>query len=301
MIYDMRLDSLLAGVSFECPAESAGKPRVVRCRLEGKNFSSAEIDRIFSASRARGESLYYVDRELLESIAPELIFTQDLCGVCQIDRACTLAAIADMPGAPALITLSPHTLSDVFENAVTIARSLGKEEAAHGYLAALQNRTQCISERLRQEKEEPMRVMLMEWMDPVYGCGHWIPEQIALAGGIDRLACPGGESSPIAWGKILRYDPEVLVIAPCGFDPSRSAAEISRLQNRKGWENIRAVKDGAVWIADASLFTQPSASTLVEGIELLAALFHPGLFSIPDNLAGKCISLPQTATVHGSE
>src|SRR5262245_32471887 len=141
MIYDMQLQHLLQGITFECPAQAlAEKQKVVRCVLEGHQYSSQEIDRIFSASKAQGKSLYYVDEQLLHSISPDLIFTQDVCEVCQIDTACTSAAVAKLPKQPQLIPLTPNTLQDVFNTAITIAAALGKEEAAYTYLAALQKR-----------------------------------------------------------------------------------------------------------------------------------------------------------------
>lgn len=287
MIYDMGLQDLLHGVTFECPPEAAGKPVLVRCVLEGKNYSSEEIDRIFSASKAQGKSLYYVEEELLQSIAPDIIFTQDVCDVCQIDTVCTAAAIARLERMPELIPLTPSSLEDVFQTAVRIAAALGREEAAYRHLAGLQQRIDHITDELRRHKAPHRRVMLMEWIEPVYNCGHWIPYQVAYAGGIDMLSNPAGDSIVTPWEKIVRYDPEVLVIAPCGFQTDRAAEELHLLQSKQGWHDLQAVKNGKVFLADYDLFTQPSPGTLTDGIELLAALFHPGIFSIPGRLRSK--------------
>jgi len=287
MIYDMGLQDLLYGVTFECPPDSAGKPVLVRCVLEGKNYSSGEIDRIFSASKAQGKSLYYVEEELLQSIMPDVIFTQDVCDVCQIDTVCTSASIARLEKQPALISLTPNSLQDVFQTAVTIATALGREEAAYKHLSDLQKRIDTIIDELRRHKALPKRVMVMEWIEPVYNCGHWIPHQIAYAGGIDMLSNPGGDSIITSWEKIVRYDPEVLVIAPCGFQTNRAAEELHLLHDRPEWRRLQAVKNDAVFLADYDLFTQPSPGTLTDGIELLAALFHPALFTVPDRLRSK--------------
>lgn len=282
MIYDMNLQHLLYGITFECPAMARNeKDIIVRCVLEGKHYSSAEIDKIFSASKAQGRSLYYVDEELLQQVKPEIIFTQDVCEVCQIDTACTAAAVAKLENEPRLIALSPNNLNDVFQTAITIADALGHEEAAYAYLSALKKRTDRIVDQLRKHRAPLKRVMLMEWMEPVYNCGHWMPFQIAFAGGVDMLSNPGGDSTVTNWEKIIRYDPEVMVIAPCGFEISRTMEELHLLTSRPGWENLTAVKNNAVFIADYDLFTQPSANTLVEGIEVLAALFHPDVFQLP--------------------
>src|SRR5579871_4696307 len=172
MIYDMGLQHLLHGVTFECPQQALNeKPKIVRCVLEGKQYSSVEIDRIFSASKAQGKSLYYVDEELLQQIQPDIIFTQDVCEVCQIDTQCTAAAVAKLEKQPQLIPLTPQNLDDVFNTAVVIAKALGHEEAAYKYLASLQGRINNILDVLRQHRMPLKRVSLFEWIEPVYNCG----------------------------------------------------------------------------------------------------------------------------------
>lgn len=288
MIYDMGLQHLLHGITFECPAQAlAEKQKIVRCVMEGKNYSSAEIDKIFSASKAQGKSLYYVEEELLEQMQPDIIFTQDTCEVCQIDTKCTAAAVAKLKKQPQIIPLTPNNLDDVYQTAVTIAAALEHEEAAYKYLAAVQKRTASILDTLKQHHMPLKRVMLMEWIEPIYNCGHWIPFQIAQAGGIDMLSNPAGDSIVTPWDKIVKYNPEVLVIAPCGFHIERAAEEMHLLTQRDNWNEIEAVKTNQVYLADFDLFTQPSASTLVDGIELLAALFHPSLFKMPVHLKNK--------------
>jgi len=288
MIYDMDLQDNLYGVTFECPAEALKeKPRLVRCVLEGKQYSSAEIDKIFSASKAEGRSLYYVDEELLQQIEPDVIFTQDVCEICQIDTQCTAAAVAKLKKQPLLVSISPQSLDDVYDSALTIATALGKEESAYNYWGSLKKRGDTILDRLRSYRMPLKRVSLLEWIDPVYNCGHWIPFQIAQAGGIDMLGNPAGDSIVTPWEKIIRYDPEIIVIAPCGFETKRARQEMSLLMQKTGWNTIKAVRTKQVYLADYDLFTQPSASTLTDGIELLAALFHPELFNVPPKLQNK--------------
>jgi iron complex transport system substrate-binding protein len=232
-----------------------------------------------------------VEEDLLQEIAPDVIFTQDTCEVCQIDTKCTAAAVAKLPRRPQIIPLTPGNLQDVYMTAVTIAKALGQEEAAYRYLAGLQKRTDIILDTLRQDKMPMKRVSLLEWIEPMYNCGHWIPFQIAQAGGIDMLSNPGGDSVVISWDRIQRYDPEIMIVAPCGFYIDRAAEELHLLTAKQGWSAIRAVQTDRVFLCDFDLFTQPSASTVVDGIELLAALFHPHLFSIPERLAHKTASL----------
>ena len=293
MIYDMGLQHLLEGITFECPPQAlAEKPPVVRCVLEGKKYSSIEIDKIFSTSKSSGRSLYYVDEEFLQHIMPDVIFTQDVCEVCQIDTETTSRAVSKLDKKVDLVPLLPQSLTDVFDTAIVIAKALYEEERAYIYLGALNERIQVVIDLLRTFKKPQKRVSLLEWIEPIYNCGHWIPHQIGLAGGIDMLSNPSGDSIVTRWEKIVKYDPEVLVIAPCGFNAHRSAEEIHLLAGKPEWNQLKAVRENAVYLVDFDLFTQPSASTLVDGIELLAALFHPDIFEIPEFLTSKILHQP---------
>ncbi|WP_431121724.1 ABC transporter substrate-binding protein [Flagellimonas flava] len=292
MLYDMGLDEHLYGVTFECPEQALKeKQPVVRCILEGKNLSSKGIDTLFSASKHQGKDLYYVDEPILEKIAPDIIFTQDMCDICQIDTACTAAAVAKLDKQPELISISPESLEDVFTSAITIAKALGKEEIAYSYLNGLNKRIDVVVDALRASKALPKRIMLMEWLDPIFNCGHWIPHQIGYAGGIDMLSNPSGDSVVTPWDKILKYDPEILVVAPCGFTVKRTLEEMPILTSKKGWNDLKAVQENKVFIADFDMFTQSSANTLVNGIELLAGVFHPGAIQVPKHLATKFMHL----------
>jgi iron complex transport system substrate-binding protein len=259
--------------------------------LEGKNYSSKEIDRIFSSSKAEGRSLYYVDDIVLKDIMPDLIFTQDICEVCQIDTACTAAAVAKLNKEVELVTISPNSLDDVFSSVITIAKSFGKEEKAYQHLNELKQRIDNIIDTQRAHRLKPRRISLLEWVDPIYNCGHWIPDQIAYAGGIDMLSNPSGDSIVTQWEKIAKYNPEVIIIAPCGFTTERTLEDLKILTSKEEWASLKAVQNKEVYIADFDLFTQPSASTLVSGIELLAALFNHNHFNIPEHIQSKVRSL----------
>ncbi len=287
MIQHMGLEEFLYGVTFECHSD---KPKVVRSYIEGNNYSSEEIEKIVSESKQMGKSLYYVDEELLQEIAPDIIFTQDVCDVCQIGTSYAERAIFKLKKQPLVIPLTPRMLNDVYDNAITIAKALGKEEAAYNLLAQLKKRTDHITDTLRKNNAPLKRVMVMEWIEPVYNCGHWIPYQIAQAGGVDMLSNPGGYSIITPWEKIVRYNPEVLVVAPCGFNVERAAKEIDKLTKREGWNELAAVKNNSVFLADADLFTCPSTH-LVDGIELLAYMFHPYIFSPDEKFKDKCKQL----------
>ena len=292
MIYDMGLQEHLYGVTFECSKQALEeKQKVVRYVLEGNTYTSIQIDKIFSDSKAEGKSMYYVDDAVLQQIQPDIIFTQDVCEVCQIDTACTATAVAKLTKQPLLIPLTPNNLIDVFNTAIVIAKAMGKEEAAHKYLTGLQNKIDFIVDEIRRRRAMPKRVMLMEWIEPIYNCGHWIPYQVAYAGGIDMMGNPGGDSIVTPWEKVLRYNPDILIIAPCGFEVKRTMEELHLLTGRPGWGGLQAVQDNNVFIADYDLFTQPSAGTLVDGIQLLAAIFNAKLFTVPAHLRHKYVNI----------
>lgn len=172
MIYDMNLQEHLFGVTFECESD---KPKVVRSYIEGNNYTSEEIDKIVSQSKALGKSLYYINEELLETISPDIIFTQDVCDVCQIDTSYVQRSIYKLKKQPIIVPLIPRSLNDVYQNAVTIASVLGKEEVAYQLLSEIKKRTDKILDTLRVHKAPLRRVMIMEWLDPIYNCGHWMP------------------------------------------------------------------------------------------------------------------------------
>ena len=284
MIQDLGLEDRLSGVTFECPSD---KPKVIRSVLEGRSHDSAEIDRVVTAAVQEGRSLYTVDRDLLERIAPDLVFTQHVCDVCQIGTSEVERAIFGLPKVPKVVPLVPRRFEDVVENALTIARELGDEAAGTRFVATCRARLDAVTDRLRAHRLPVRRAMVLEWMDPLYNCGHWIPDQIARAGGSDALSNPAGYSVPLEWERLRLYGPEVLVAAPCGFQVARAEQELDRITGLEGWADLRAVKEGRAFLADADLFTQPSLGGLVDGIELLAALFHPDHFEIPARLRGK--------------
>jgi len=282
MIYDLGLEDRLVGVTFECPSD---KPRVVRSRLEGTHLDSAAIDRLVSDAAAAGESLYHVDQTLLEQADPDVVFTQSVCDVCQIgtsyvERALyTLAQRRQHP--PKVVPLVPRRLDDVFANVLTIATELGAPDRGLALVDDARQRLDAIVDVLRARRARPARVMVMEWIDPIYNCGHWIPDQIAAAGGADAVSCPAGYSIPVPWDKIRLYDPEVLVVAPCGFDLPRARQDLPRLTSLPGFAELAAVRAGRAFLASPLFFTQPSLLQLVTGVELLASFFHPSLFAAP--------------------
>ncbi|CAM1341845.1 ABC transporter substrate-binding protein [Tenacibaculum amylolyticum] len=288
MIYDMGLQDMLDGITFECPTKALEEKQVVvKYKLEGQVLTSEEINAIFSKTKADGGTLYYVDEPLLENIAPDIIFTQDVCDVCQIDTESVARSAYKLPKVPELISITPNSLEDVFDNALTVAKAMGKEAIGIAYIENLKEQIYEIVDVQRQHKIQSKSIMLLEWIDPLFNCGHWIPHQIGFAGGIDLLSHPSGDSIVISWDKIVKYDPEVLVIAPCGYGIERTMEDMKFLTERAEWSSLRAVKNKQVFIADFAMFTQSSASTLVDGIKCLAAMIHPEHYTISEDLKVK--------------
>ncbi|CAL2079958.1 ABC transporter substrate-binding protein [Tenacibaculum sp. 190524A05c] len=285
MIYDMGLQNYLEGITFECPSIALEEKKVVvKYKLEGQTLTSEEINAIFSKTKAEGGTLYYVDEPILESVAPDLIFTQDVCDVCQIDTESVARSAYKLPKVPELVSITPNSLEDVFDNALTIAKAMKQETIGINYINGLKERIANVVDVQREHKIQSKSIMLLEWIEPLFNCGHWIPHQIGYAGGIDLLSHPSGDSVVISWDKIVKYDPEVLIIAPCGYGIERTMEDMEFLIDKPNWNELRAVKNKQVYIADFAMFTQSSASTLVDGIECLAAMIHPEYYSVSEEL-----------------
>lgn len=277
MIQEMGLADRLVGTTFECPGDY---PRVVRSHLEGNAYSSEEIQHVVSSWAREGKSLYYVDIDLLQALQPDVIFTQDVCSVCQIGTDDVVQAIGALEPKPKIVSFSPRGFVDICENARRIAVEMGEPEAAEAVLADVARRIERIRSVLRAAGRGAREMMLFEWLEPVYNAGHWIPFQIEAAGGKDPLSNPEGYSDVIPWEAVLERDPEVIVLAPCGFDLARTARELPVLEGKPGWWELRAVRDRQVYLANPDLFTRPSTS-LIQGIEVLAGALHPDLFGNP--------------------
>ncbi|MFB6305684.1 MAG: ABC transporter substrate-binding protein [Flavobacteriales bacterium] len=267
MINEMGMEEYLSGVTFECPSD---KPVVVNSVIEENDPPAHEIEAIVREKMQNGEELYSINKEKLADIQPDIIFTQDVCEACQIDTNLVKRSIDHLDKKPEIVPLNPRNLSDVFENARTIAEKIGEKEKCEQYFKSLNERLRKIKNSLQNKNKR--EVMVMEWTDPIYNCGHWIPDQIEAAGGVDKLSNPEGYSEVVSFNKVLEYDPEVIVVAPCGFDEERARQESEVLKKNKGWEQLRAVKNDNVHFLDSNLFTCPS-TTLVDGIEKLSRIF----------------------------
>jgi iron complex transport system substrate-binding protein len=263
----------VVGVSHECdfPDEARTRPILTGSAL-APGLSAAEIDRAVSAQLAGGLSLYTLDEARLAELAPDLLVTQELCPVCAVSTAQVDEAVRPLAKCPEVLSLDPRTLADVLADIGQVGRAVGEEEAAAGLLAALRARLAAIARRV--EGRPRPRVLALEWLDPPFSAGHWIPEMIELAGGRDALATPGDKSRRLTWDEVAALDADRIVVMPCGFDEAGARGELAKLAGKPEWERLRAVREGRVTAVDANgCFSRPGPR-LVDGVERLAAIFH---------------------------
>ena len=240
-------------------------------------MTQAEIDSIVSERMKNGQSLYQVDEKLLQELAPDLILTQDLCQVCAPSGNEVTQALTALPSKPEILWLTPKSLAQIEENLREIGAATGRLEKADELIASGRVILDHIAERARTASTRP-RVFCMEWLDPVYCSGHWVPEMVSIAGGVDHLGHEGSDSVRVPWEDVLAWKPEVLVIMPCGFHLDQVLELTPKLCSRPGWRELPAVQQGRVYAVDASSYFARPGPRVVEGTELLAHLIHPDLF-----------------------
>jgi iron complex transport system substrate-binding protein len=276
MVCALGLADRLVGISHECnyPDFVGTRPRVTRSALP-TGLSQAEIDNFVTTQLRKGESLYEIDEALLRSLEPDLILTQDLCEVCGVsskeaDRACQT-----LPGSPSVLRFSPKCLPDIYENLRILAQATGRSGLAERVIGEMQSRATQVARRVTGLCRP--RVFCMEWLDPPYCSGHWVPEMVEIAGGIDSLSRKGTDSVRISWADVTAWAPEIIVLMPCGFGMDEILPHTLHLPSVAGWSNLPAVRDSRIFIVDANAYFARPGPRVIEGIELLARLIHPEL------------------------
>lgn len=269
IVAQLGLADRLVGVSAECrwPPEVVGTPVVSAAKVDTSTLQSAEIDRLVRDSTAGGGSLYAVDAELIERLKPDLIVTQDLCAVCAVSSA-------ELSGACPLdvevLSLDPRTFADVADSVLTLARRLGVHERGRAIAAEMWEKAHAVEQAI-PGRARP-KVFLAEWIDPPYCGGHWIAEMIEMAGGRPLLGQAGEPAYPVRWEDVVANDPDLVVVAPCGFE----AVEAAERWAQSGVElTCRTVA------VDADSYFSRPAPRLADGVRLLAHLIHPGAVQDP--------------------
>ena len=271
----------LVGITHECdyPAEVRQKPVVVRAVLPLERMTQSEIDRAVADRIRNGLSLYEIDEELLRQLAPDLILTQNLCQVCAPSGNEVSQVLKALPNSPQILWLTPQSLNEILENVLELGAATGRAQEAETLVNACQERLQVLLQRT-QNVQRP-RVFCMEWLDPVYASGHWVPELVKIAGGVDELARERGESVRVSWNEVAAWTPEILIIMPCGFNLQQTMKQVWSVFGRQAsspFFDLPAVRNNRVYAVDANSYFARPGPRVVEGAELLAQLIHPEIF-----------------------
>ncbi|WP_432113312.1 cobalamin-binding protein [Streptomyces sp. S1] len=275
IVAELGLAADLVGRTHECdwpPEDVAGVPVVTSAAFSPDDLTSREISVAVGGAAHGGSSLYTLDAEALGALAPEVVLTQDLCDVCAVSYEGVSRAVRVLDGGPRVLSLEPRTLGDVLDCLVTVGELLGVRERAELRRAELLDRLAAVR-RLTAGRTRP-RVVAVEWLDPLWPAGHWVPEQIDAAGGEPLLAAPGEHTGPMTWEAVRAARPDVLLVLPCGFPPERTLRERELLTSLPGWEDLPAVRAGAVWVLDGPAHFNRPGPRVVRGAEVLAHVLH---------------------------
>jgi iron complex transport system substrate-binding protein len=279
IVHALGLGEFQVGRSHECdyPACVAALP-VCTTPAIAVSGSSAEIDRLVKERLRSAASVYQVDSGLIRSLRPTHIITQTQCKVCAVsleDVERALKAEIDMDAR--IICLEPYALDDLWRDIQCVASACGREDAGEALTASLQQRMLEIQNRAKAAASRP-GVAAIEWLEPLMAAGNWVPELIEMAGGENLFGVPGAHSPWMTWDQLVASDPEVITALPCGFDLLRTRGEMHWLSDRAGWENLRAVREGRVFVCDGNQFMNRPGPRLVESLQIFAEILYPELF-----------------------
>ena len=283
------LDGLdqLVGRSHECdwPPAVAALPALSEVQIDltsGSATIDTQIKELSAAAQtATGDALralspYRIDSARLRELKPDVIITQTQCDVCAVSERDVAAAVRQITGfTPNIVALAPHRLADVWDDLLRVGRAIGKEERARELIGTYEKRLEELSTLAQQQPTHP-RVAMLEWLDPLMGAGNWMPELIASAGGAPAFGEIGQHSPWLAWEELAAVNPDVIVLAPCGFTLARTLEDVPLLQAHPLWQGLQAVQQGHVYAADGNAFFNRSGPRLVDSAEILAAICFGG-------------------------
>jgi iron complex transport system substrate-binding protein len=284
IVCSLGLEADLVGVTHECdyPPGVRDLPKVTRTLIPAE-APSGEIDRLVRQRLQTDRVLYTLDLPVLQALRPDLIVTQALCDVCAVAENEVRTAAGMLPGRPQVINLEPETLADVFAAIRQVAAAVGMDHAGEDVVTRLTGRVAEVVRRSTGLERRP-RVALLEWLDPPFSCGHWNPELVRLAGGIEGLGREGQPSRRLCWDEVLAWQPEVVVLACCGFSVERTLRDLPGLRAVPGWQDLPAVRAGRVYVTDGSHYFSRPGPRLVDSLEILAHTLHLDLHPLPDGL-----------------
>jgi iron complex transport system substrate-binding protein len=278
IVYALGLGEELVAVTHECdyPPEAASKPQITESLIDHERLSSMEIDHRVSGAAGHHGSIYRLKPGLLEALNPDVILTQELCEVCAVSYSEVKRAARLLDGSTQILSLEPNTLEEVIESIGAVGEITHRRDEAETVKARLRRRLEEIRQRVMSAEPRP-RVYAMEWLDPAYSPGHWVPEMIEIAGGRPVLGRAGAKSARISAQDIIEAEPEVIVLMPCGFSLPRTIEEFHRTPMFAGWERLPAVRNGRLYAVDGSSYFNRPGPRLVDGVSILAEILHPQL------------------------
>lgn len=282
IVYSLGLEDSLHGVTFECdfPGEARAKPIISNTSLPLEpGLSAAEIDRLVAAKVAAGEPLYVLDEQRIQELQPDLILAQDLCRVCAVPSGQVTDALDKLGCRADVISLDPSSIDDVLAGIEQVASAARAEDRGRRLVGGLRERI----ERVRSTAAclPAVPTVAIEWPDPIFVGGHWVPEMIRVAGGRDGLGVEGEPSRRVSWSEISAAAPEVVIYMPCGFFLDDAVHQARRLYEMPHFAGLPAARTGMVFATDASSYFSRPGPRIVDGIEILAWALHPEAFREP--------------------
>lgn len=282
IVCSLGLEESLVGITHECdhPEAIRDRPVLTAAKIEARGKTSREIDHAVASSLSGHEGIYTLDEERLAALKPDLVLTQELCDVCAVSYKEVKKAARVLDAHSKVVSLEPTTVEEIFGNVLTVGELSGRKERAESLVAGWRARLAAV--RAKTEGLPRPRVFMCEWLDPFYAAGHWVAEQVAIAGGEEIFGRVGQLSVRVTMEDVAAQEPEVIVLCPCGYYAGDVERELATLRFPPGWEELPAVRQGKVWAVDASAYYSRPGPRVVEGAELLARILHPEVFGAPD-------------------
>lgn len=290
LLYEFGVDDKLFGVTHECkyPEGAKLKPQVISSVINSDDLSSNEINTITCTLLNEGKNIFELNKENLIDANPDLIISQETCEVCAAYTNQVKSALEILPNKPELYSMDPHNLKEIIQSVTKLGQILNKEKKSVEIVNSLERRIQHIQ---NSEKKLIPKVLAIEWIEPFFTAGHWIPQMIEFAGGINLISKTGEHSRRMDIDEVVNSKPDIIIFMPCGFDTDRTVQEYeSILHNNPAWNSLQAVKNNQIYAVDAnSFFSKPSIRT-IDGLEILAKIIQPEKFKnliVPDNSFSK--------------
>jgi len=289
ILYELGAGDQVFAVTHECnyPSEARTKPKVIHSSFDPSKMTSHEIDKNVVELMKTGKEIYVLDEQVLKKAAPDLIIAQGICEVCSPYTREINRAVSILDNKPEVLILDPRNLDDILQTIIQMGEKVGRQKEAQGLVTKLQAR---INKVKTTKKGALPKVLCLEWLDPLFTAGHWVPQMVDLAGGINGISHTGEQSRRMALGEAVKYDPDIIVLMPCGFDVERTILEYEKLAENKNWKNMRAIREGEIFAVNANeYFSKPGPRT-VTGLEILATIINPDTFrdmKIPKNSVQK--------------